>query len=422
MNIVRNRRRFGAILASTAIVLSVIGAGCSSAPSETPAPKGFPSFYSVPNGATSKPLGSLIKSEKLSISAFHGTTYRVMYVSTGIGNKHAVVTGLVIVPNVAAPSGGYDVVSWAHGTNGMANQCAPSLNATDINATTAPVDTFNALLDKGWALVASDYQGEGSPPGLLPYLIGSLSGQNTIDIVRAAHEMPSAHTSLTYVVWGHSEGGQTAMFSWNMGAGYGSQGGLHMVGVVAGAPPSQFKYIYDALQTSPYRFYLFMAAAGFNLYYGNKSAPLQEVLTAKGLAQLPTLSKGCFDYLMNALDKFQIQELVKADPFTIPTWQPLLEENDPNSFTTATKIPLLILQGGSDEQIPPVSTQLLAAHLCSVGDTVQRWIYPGLSHTGVIPVSTQDMIQWISERFAGTPAPSTYQPQGAQGLTVSACG
>jgi len=60
------------------------------------------------------------------------------------------------------------------------------------------------------------------------------------------------------------------MFAWHLGPSYGSKNGLHMVGTVAGAPPSQFAYIYDALQTSPYRFYLFMAAAGYNIAYGNR--------------------------------------------------------------------------------------------------------------------------------------------------------
>ena len=40
---------------------------------------------------------------------------------------------------------------------------------------------------------------------------------------------------------------------------------------MAGAPPSQFFAIYQFLQTSPYRYYLFMAAGGFNAAYGNKA-------------------------------------------------------------------------------------------------------------------------------------------------------
>ena len=75
----------------------------------------------------------------------------------------------------------------------------------------------NALLDKGWEVTSSDYQGEGTP-GLLPYIAGVSAARNTIDIVRAARNFPAAHASDHYVVWGHSEGGQTAMFALNIGA------------------------------------------------------------------------------------------------------------------------------------------------------------------------------------------------------------
>ena len=46
----------------------------------------------------------------------------------------------------------------------------------------------------------------------MPYIAGANAARNTIDIVRAARQLPDANTSTHYVVWGHSEGGQTAMF------------------------------------------------------------------------------------------------------------------------------------------------------------------------------------------------------------------
>jgi hypothetical protein len=309
-------------------------------------------------------------------------------------------------------------VTWSHGTNGMADQCAPSL---DPASAVVSLTSLNDLLDQGWEVTASDYQGEGTPPGLLPYLVGDLSARNTIDIVRAAQHLPAAHASTTYLVWGHSEGGQTAMFAWNLGPSYGSQSGLHLVGVVAGAPPSQFAYIYDALQTSPYRFYLFMAAVGFNTAYGNNAAPLNQVLTSKAISLIPDLSKGCFNYLESTFDKYSMTELVKANPFNVSAWKPLLAANDPGDFSTSNDVPLLIYQGGSDEQIPVVSTQLLAAHLCGLGQDLERWIYPGLSHTGVIPVSANDMIHWMTDRFAGDPDPDPYQPTGEAGIQTTTC-
>ena len=36
----------------------------------------------------------------------------------------------------------------------------------------------------------------------------------------------------------------------------------------------------------------------------------------------------------------------------MPEWAKLLEDNDPGKFTGAAQEPLLIIQGGNDEQIP----------------------------------------------------------------------
>jgi hypothetical protein len=114
----------------------------------------------------------------------------------------------------------------------------------------------------------------------------------------------------------------------------------------------------------------------------------------------------------------------------VPSWSALMKENDPGAFTTVGRVPVLIIQGGADEQIPVPSTQSLAQQYCQLGATVERWVYPGQSHAGVIPVSMPDMVHWMADRFAaGVPSTSTsaplppdpYQPVGEPGVTSSAC-
>ncbi len=56
------------------------------------------------------------------------------------------------------------------------------------------------------------------------------------------------------------------MFTLHIGPSYAPD--LHMKGVVAGAPPSQFDLIYQFLTTSPYRYYLFMVAGAYQSAYG----------------------------------------------------------------------------------------------------------------------------------------------------------
>lgn len=376
-----------------------------------PAPDGLPAFYKTPSLAGKK-AGTLLKSQKVAAPSVDGTVYRVMYVSETVSGQATAVTGLVVVPKTAAPKSGYPVVSWGHGTNGMTDECAPSLEPSKIDS------LANGLLANNWLITASDYQGEGTP-GLHPYLAGVVAAQNTIDIVRAAEQLPSVDVSKNYVVWGHSQGGQTAMYAHNIAPKYAPE--LNLKGVVAGAPPSQFDLIYDYLKTSKYRYYLLMSAGGLNAAYGDKAAPLDKVLTPEGIALLDELDKGCSDYLSKTLGAVSIDETNLANPFDVPEWKKLFLANDPKNFTSTNDIPLLIIHGGADEQIPTVSSQLLTTKLCGLGQGMQRWVYPGQSHSGVIATSATDMVNWMKARFAGGPVSADSAPSGQTDTEVTGC-
>lgn len=376
-----------------------------------PAPDGLPAFYKTPSLAGKK-AGTLLKSQKVAAPSVDGTVYRVMYVSETVSGQATAVTGLVVVPKTAAPKSGYPVVSWGHGTNGMTDECAPSLEPSKIDS------LANGLLANNWLITASDYQGEGTP-GLHPYLAGVVAAQNTIDIVRAAEQLPSVDVSKNYVVWGHSQGGQTAMYAHNIAPKYAPE--LNLKGVVAGAPPSQFNLIYDYLKTSKYRYYLLMSAGGLNAAYGDKAAPLDKVLTPEGIALLDELDKGCSDYLSKTLGAVSIDETNLANPFDVPEWKKLFLVNDPKNFTSTNDIPLLIIHGGADEQIPTVSSQLLTTKLCGLGQGMQRWVYPGQSHSGVIATSATDMVDWMKARFAGGPVSADSAPSGQTDTEVTGC-
>lgn len=405
------RRPVLAAVLAAALVCVLVPLSSSGA---TPAPSGLPAFYAVPSHWPSKAPGTYIKSTPVDVAGLDGTAWRIMYVSQANKAKPVAVTGYLEVPDGTAPAGGWPVVAWSHGTIGMADICAPSL---DIGGADIPIAIMNTFLERGWAFTASDYQGLGTP-GLLPYIVGESAAVDTINIVRADEHVPGAHTSKTWVDWGHSEGGQTAMFVDHIAASYAPD--LTLKGVVAGAPPSQFSLLNAFLETSPYAYYLLMVAFGFNAYYGSKAAPLGAILTPKAEKLVRDVETSCTSKIAAAVAPYVTDKdfaaLEKKSPWDVAAWRTLLTANDPGAFTTKSTIPLLIIQGGADEQIPVASTEILYSHLCALGQVAQRWIYPGQSHAGVIGPSLADMVQWIADRFAGGPTPDPYVPVGEPGI------
>src|SRR5579864_4613232 len=89
------------------VVLAVLAAACgssgsspsASSPAAIPAPRGLPSFFSVPQPLPTTGPGTVLKSERLSVAGLHGVAYRVMYLSESVTNQPVVVTGLIVVPH-----------------------------------------------------------------------------------------------------------------------------------------------------------------------------------------------------------------------------------------------------------------------------------------------------------------------------------
>jgi pimeloyl-ACP methyl ester carboxylesterase len=376
----------------------------------SPAPEGLPAFYGAPDPIPDAEPGTLLRSEEIPTTEIPGTAYRVMYASESLQGEPIVVTGVVAVPDAAAPDGGFPVVAWAHGTTGIADECAPSLDGSDS------IPAVTELLTAGYVVTATDYEGLGTP-GRHPYIAGDSEARGVLDSVRAAGQLHDVELSGQYAVWGHSQGGHAAMFALDIADDYAPE--LDLVGVVAGAPPSQFDLLYSVLQASPFRYYLLMASAGLNAAYGDEAAPLDEVIAPEGLELVDVVDEGCdLGALTEDLD---FAALLGPDPATIPAWATLLAENDPGKFTEPSEAPLLIIHGGDDEQIPVAASALMFDQLCAIGQDETRWVYPGQSHAGVVEPSFVDMLGWIDRRFGGEPTPDATAPTGVPDVEAQAC-
>ena len=126
-------------------------------------------FYTPPRTLVAGAHGSLIWARGR----------RLLYRSTGVDGKRVAVSGTLQVPKGRPPRGGWPLITWAHGTTGIADRCAPSRGR---------VGSGPALLERwrkaGYAIVKTDYVGLGTPGGH-PYLIGKPEGYSVLDAARA---------------------------------------------------------------------------------------------------------------------------------------------------------------------------------------------------------------------------------------------
>ncbi|MFM8527003.1 MAG: alpha/beta hydrolase family protein [bacterium] len=232
--------RLAGVLATSALAFGLIAAGASAAVPQGPSGN---AFYNAPDRVVRKaPHGKALRAQaapqQFQDTYGGATVKKILYKSTDGRNRPVEVSGLLMVPSGTAPPGGWPLITWLHGTTGLADECAPSRDTAEelgggyiayANA------TINNWLEDGYAVVATDYQGLG-PPGLHEYLIGTSEGKSALDSVLAARQVNTAIGN-KYAIAGHSQGGHAALWATKLARRYLRNHTL--VGTVAYAPASQ---------------------------------------------------------------------------------------------------------------------------------------------------------------------------------------
>src|SRR5438552_3898226 len=108
--------------------------------------------------------------------------YLVLYRSSGIAGTAVADSGSLAIPRGTPPKGGWPVITWAHGTTGLADKCAYSIGGPV--AKDRDWAYLGTWLRQGYAIVATDYVGLGTP-GNHPYLNGIVEAHSVVDAVKA---------------------------------------------------------------------------------------------------------------------------------------------------------------------------------------------------------------------------------------------
>ena len=359
-------------------------------------------FYQAPSSFDTTP-GSVIREEPITQGVpSNSTAMRILYTTTAFDTGEPTVSSAsLFVPNTPASGAGRPIIAWAHPTTGITTACAPSL-ADDGGASTIPgLDSF---LQQGYAVVATDYPGLGTQ-GPHPFLVGSSEARAILDGVRATLNTPEAKAGNRFIVWGHSQGGQAALWTGQMAKSYSPE--LDLLGVAAAAPASELVPLYDAdIDTLAASILGPMVFYSWSEVYPDTSmesivTPIAMPIALKVAATCINSEKDLESIVLDAV--LMTKVMVRANPTTVEPWKTLMRQNSAGGSPIG--VPILITQGTDDTVVHPEVTQNFVQKLCSNGETVYFQLIKGVGHDVAGTVSAPAVALWAQDRFDGIRAP-----------------
>jgi acetyl esterase/lipase len=315
------------------------------------------------------------------------TGKRIQYLTTDVNGALIPATALILTPKTGKKN---RTVAWAHGTTGLADQCAPSNNQAVFwpEARTAVA----ALLGKGWTVAAADYQGLGTAQSH-PYLVGGSEARSVIDSVKAARNLDSA-LSTQYVVDGHSQGGQAALFASQIAPSY--DGNLVLRGTASIAPVSNVDAMAPLIPGTPGQGYLVMGLYG--LAAVDATFNPNSVLAAQAKTKTSSLNTGCLMEILASYENLTAEQLLVGGALPAAVVTKLAHYDNPAQTTPSA--PILIVQGTDDEAVPSFITHdLLLPELQAYSQPVTYTELAGATHDSSVVLSAGTVATWIAARF-----------------------
>lgn len=340
-------------------------------------------FYDTANPLPAAKPGELIRSAEFyeynlpeDVNAV-----RILYHSHSAAGDDVAASGVVLFPDGKPPGGGWPVIAWAHSLNGVARDCAPSL---DRNLQHGPFLSMYVRL--GYAVVASDYTGLGTA---FRSAFADMPS-NALDMI---YSIPAARRAVPqlgprWIAMGTGEGGMAAAGLAELENDIHDPNYLGSVVISRLADPQE---LYEPVNALTYKLPIFLA-------YGIKTVYPQfdviDMLSSEAIPLYQHVGQECDDEPGSGLS---------AAAMLKPNWkqnqfvQRYFERN--RLGLKPAKAPLLVI--GSEDDPSVSQTTKIVGRLCKQGDQLEFEKYSGSDPSRVIGDSARDQMAWIQSRFAG---------------------
>jgi pimeloyl-ACP methyl ester carboxylesterase len=327
-----------------------------------------------------------------------GPSFEILYSTKDQRGSVAEGSGALYVPPGLAPAGGWPLVVWAHGTEGIGDACAPSRQPQTANVSSY----FNPILGSGYAVLAPDYQGLGTN-GHFSYYNTAVEGLSILDAI-AAIRSAAVPLSKKWVIIGQSEGAHAAMSAASLYAGTSSGPATGLNGVIATGlrtnPSNSLRQEFKPTSTGSTFQIAVMAydLASLQDLYPDRVTPY---LSDFGKDYVASANTECLLELVARADGRRPAALVANPDQPTPTFaadMAALASYREDHFTAD----IMIGYGTADNTVPPTDTENYGKMLQQRNPGIQVTVkkYQDLDHGGAFLASAPDALAFLDTHLS----------------------
>ncbi|OAR02784.1 hypothetical protein LLEC1_04077 [Akanthomyces lecanii] len=371
----------------------------------------FKWFETASNFSGSKP-GDLLKLQSLDpktpgLLVKPGTTvYRIQYTSQDLDNSTVPATAFIALPfspakfktstsNESSATDLFPLVAYAHGTSGVYSGCAPS-NGPGLY----DYDTWQLLVERGYAVVATDYAGLGNNATGHKYCSFPIQVNDIVHSVTAARKAMGQIFTKEWMAVGHSEGGGAV---WKLAESEFVKADKGYIGTVSLAPAvkiaDMFEKHIDFILASGYVTLVAKALQRFSPSYNfTMLGEIQRQRMAVADMSQPCLAAQGTISVGLSRDQVISEKGLATDLSTVfKDWQAAMAPANGGR----TSAPMMVIQGLNDTAVVPQVTHDSWQAACDDSNEVHLREYAALDHSPVVVGAAAEWLAWIDARFNG---------------------
>ena len=404
----RTRRRittFGALCAAT-LALMTNAPGIAAADNVALPTPLADRFYDAPADIGDYANGDIVAKRKMPNPPgfVNIETWQLKFRSTDMYERPiAAVTTLLLPVNRRANA---PVLSFQDIVNALGLECAPSRTLyTQTNSLTARQGpALNGLLAQGWVVAVPDHLGPRSAYGA-----AQLGGRITLDGIKAGKNLAAANISRSPVgLIGYSGGGMATAWAAALAPTYAP--GLRLAGsAYGGAPMNLIKMAEGLGYNNPHPAFglAYAAAVGLSREYPDE-IPMWDNLTQLGRSMFLQMQNACTTEILRIGEDHSADEMTPdVKIFDDPAVRKVVQANGLDTYPGVPNSPVFEWHSPTDELIPVDAIVATNNRFCRAGVRVTSLLTPAPNHVAAYPLGIPGALQWLNERFAAQPAPST---------------